>query len=110
MWEPEVNAQRIDLLDMEYLVANIVRDDQVAHVSVPVCDYAREWRCDPLEGDFLLQNPQVLLKGMLIRRCSILIRRCVVSVQPDTTPSFHNFCHFSFVILAIEALDVACTA
>ena len=81
LWEPEVNAQRIDLLDMEYLVVNIVRDNQVAHVSVPVCDYARERRCDALEGDFLLQNPEVLLKGVLIRRRSILICRCVVSVQ-----------------------------
>src|SRR5262245_17306057 len=66
---------------MEYLVVNVVSDDQVAHVSAPVCDYARERRCDTLEGDFLLQNSEVLLKGMLIRRCSILIRRCVVSVQ-----------------------------
>jgi hypothetical protein len=67
LWEPKVNTPGIDLLDMEYLVANIIRDDQVAHVSTSVCDYARERRCDALEGDFLLQNPEVFLKGMLIR-------------------------------------------
>jgi len=33
---------------MEYLVVNVVRDDQIAHVSTPVCDYPRERRRDVL--------------------------------------------------------------